>query len=702
MRRTWLALLLALPLLLPAAGVRGDAQPLWPELRPWPAVQRSDQRPGDAALLVAVQDYAHLAPVEGALDNLADWEAFLHDGLGIPTEAIVVVTEGNATRSRIEERGIQAARKVAPGGTLWFVFIGHGATRTVLQPDRVDHSVLVGATAEKTAKGVVDPAHSIDRDVLLATLRRRLPGGARLVGVIDACFSGEDRDGQPLAEGAQLSSVRADTPALQDRETLLLATSKGQLAGRLPGARRPAFSYLLLAGLRGWGDDRGVSRTANGDDQVTPEEALAWSAAVLSTLEAGQAPRALGDPSAVILPASGEEAPDLLAIKEALRGGGGGGGGGSYDELREKAERATRLRAARHAARQEAARRRGAERDRLVSEAQERAAEECAEVRAIGELDAATGREAAQKWLADWAAAEVSLPRVVVPVEGFPGEEPVEIAAERTPVEPAELAEVGRIAQGRGGGASAGWRRSEVVEVPAGEFLYGCRSLSGRDETGCFDWELSPAVKRRTVAFSIDKVEVTVDRFLGCVAEGKCGEDSYRTGGTCNAAEGGQPARSGHPMNCVDWSGADAFCREVGGRLPTEEEWEKAARGTEGRVWPWGDSQATCSYAVMEDRSGDGCGTGTTAAVGSKPAGASPYGALDMTGNVWEWTSSCWESPDVAGTNDPGASDGCSRSIRGGSFDRHARFVRAGSRFDNDPAPLAPFLGFRCARSSGP
>jgi formylglycine-generating enzyme required for sulfatase activity len=95
---------------------------------------------------------------------------------------------------------------------------------------------------------------------------------------------------------------------------------------------------------------------------------------------------------------------------------------------------------------------------------------------------------------------------------------------------------------------------------------------------------------------------------------------------------------SDHPVVCVAWDEAKAYCEWVGKRLPTDIEWEKAARGTDGRTYPWGDDELSCEYAIMYE--GDaGCERKTTWPVGSKPKGASPYGAVDMSGNVLEWVA---------------------------------------------------------------
>ncbi len=149
-------------------------------------------------------------------------------------------------------------------------------------------------------------------------------------------------------------------------------------------------------------------------------------------------------------------------------------------------------------------------------------------------------------------------------------------------------------------------------------------------------------------------------------------------------------AKQDHPVTCVSWHDAIAFCKWAGVRLPTEAEWEKAARGTDGRIWPWGNREPNSGLCNFDVTVGD------TTPVGRYPDGKSPYGLLDVAGNVWEWTSSLWgtdtSKPEFGYPYD--AKDGRENltrrirvraRLRGGSFRDDAQGVRCACRFGYNP-----------------
>ncbi len=229
-----------------------------------------------------------------------------------------------------------------------------------------------------------------------------------------------------------------------------------------------------------------------------------------------------------------------------------------------------------------------------------------------------------------------------------------------------------------------------MVKVPAGKFLRGTR--------GGGDGVEGPQKEIHLDGFWIDKYEVTVDDYARCVSAGACSEPKS-VGSYYNWGKSG---RGKHPVNGVNWDQAVGYCKWAGKRLPTEAEWEKAARGTDGRTYSWGEAEPSCEYAVMYD-DGDGCGRDSTWEVGSKTKGVSPYGAYDMAGNVWEWTADWYDGKYYSKSpvrNPMGPKSGSYRVLRGGGWLGDASGLRAANRDYYSPSDAYDSaLGFRCVRS---
>lgn len=248
---------------------------------------------------------------------------------------------------------------------------------------------------------------------------------------------------------------------------------------------------------------------------------------------------------------------------------------------------------------------------------------------------------------------------------------------------------------------AAGSPGGEMVRVPAGPFLMGCNV---RVDAECERDEKPRMVE--VAAFRIDKTEVTVAAYAACVKAGGCSAQGLeskffddRDQGITESCNWNKPGREQHPINCVDWSHADAYCRWAKKRLPTEAEWEKAARGTDGLKYTWGndgfgtrlvaniaDERAKRNWPYWSTAPGYDDGFLFTAPVGSFVDGASPYGALDLIGNVWEWTAD-WEK------------SGKTRVLRGGSWSDGPRETRTSRRVGVPPTERASHAGFRCART---
>ncbi|MDC0677691.1 bifunctional serine/threonine-protein kinase/formylglycine-generating enzyme family protein [Sorangium atrum] len=244
----------------------------------------------------------------------------------------------------------------------------------------------------------------------------------------------------------------------------------------------------------------------------------------------------------------------------------------------------------------------------------------------------------------------------------------------------------------------------DMVRVPAGRFTMGSEK-GGKSERPPHDVTL-------TRAFDVDRTEVTVAAYQRCVEAGRCAPsglhgpratdaDVEQRGALCTAAD---PAKSQHPISCVDQAQAAAYCAFVGKRLPTEAEWEYAARGADGREYPWGNEAPGCAHAIVSRPPGQGCGGRGkgTQEVGSAKAGASPSGALDMAGNVWEWVADGWD-PGVyargAQTDPQVPATGSRGVLRGGSWDFSASTAKATFRLAYDREAGDVSTGFRCVRS---
>jgi ribose transport system permease protein len=221
----------------------------------------------------------------------------------------------------------------------------------------------------------------------------------------------------------------------------------------------------------------------------------------------------------------------------------------------------------------------------------------------------------------------------------------------------------------------------DMVEIPAGPFIMG-------SDTGAEDE--APAHEVDLPAFEMDKFEVTNADFARFVEATGYQTDAEKEGRTKNW-RGAAQGKDNHPVVFVSWNDAVAYCRWLGKRLPTEAEWEKAARGTDGRTYPWGNEWDPSKANTKES------GLRGTAAVGSFGAGASPYGVEDMAGNVWEWTAD-WYEPYPGSTYKSDYFGQKFKVLRGGAWFETPDFVRTTVRNANNETAANDDIGFRCAR----
>ena len=251
--------------------------------------------------------------------------------------------------------------------------------------------------------------------------------------------------------------------------------------------------------------------------------------------------------------------------------------------------------------------------------------------------------------------------------------------------------------------------------VPAGPFTMGADNVGEPDE--------HPAHTVELPAFYLDLTEVSNEAWSRCVAAGACPPPDVTSAARNGFGADARFRGPRQPVSAVGWDDARAYCAWIGKRLPTEAEWEKAARGTDARRYPWGNAEPTPDRAVFS-------GGGVTAEVGTHPRGAGPYGHLDLAGNVWEWVEDIY---DPYAYTRPGAPQGrggtceetlaaledlrnrgrkgftgsnpipteCEHVLRGGAFNYSAPGLRSSNRVHHAARFHLVMSGLRCAKGAG-
>ena len=243
-----------------------------------------------------------------------------------------------------------------------------------------------------------------------------------------------------------------------------------------------------------------------------------------------------------------------------------------------------------------------------------------------------------------------------------------------------------------------------LVCVPAGRFLMG----AGEDDSLAKDSE-KPQHEVDLDAYWMDRTEVTNINFGKCLAAGACHPKQYETSAASYVPYSVHPDAQNFPALIYESEPAVEYCQWAGRRLPTEAEWEKAARGADGRLYPWGNDPLGCNRAnyyacALSTSTAPRCGNSehcATNEVNSHPTGASPYGALNMAGNVWEWVADWYQADYYSHSpadNPRGPASGHFRVIRGGGATSISQDLRVTRRASGEPQHyMDGQMGFRCA-----
>ena len=660
----------------------------------WPDLSRPARTIGggthDSAVVIGVENYSFVPPVPGAEQNARAWYDYLTQTLGVPPESIRLLTGVDATKEEIQEAARLASERANQKGTLWFIFIGHGAPSS----DGKD-GLLVGVDAQQKSASL--SARSLGRSELLKALSSSRAKAIRVI--IDACFSGRGQDGATIAPGLQpLLSVGA--PAFLDQRMTVLTAARGdQFAGALPGTHRPAFSYLVLGGLRGW--------APNQDGKITGEGLVRYSQGALDATLRGrnQTPDIIGSREAIFGVSTGETAPDLAALAKVTSGSGSDGftvsafsqlpkirapesiqapagvedwrdvdvdALGQYDAAMkfdksdaEADEKAKKWRSLVKSA------------PRFAGQAEERAIqwEKYSKELAANEEARESHAEAME---ADWAKLGKLLSLDIIPTDrkkrwaamyvrayGSSSDENPHVA-ELQPFLPSGTIQITPESRGKVGLRG----RAGVVWIPIDGGTFNMGSSEG-------DSDELPTHTVAVQGFKIARSLVTFGQYKQCVKSGACSPLGCVS-----------PADS-YPVYCANWDQATSFSKWVGGRLPTEAEWEYAASEPGHNIFPWGNSEPTCDYAVM---GGESCGVKSPSPICTKESGNTKSGICDMAGNVWEWTQDWYHESYNGAPRDGSAWEypvGARRVIRGGSWSSGRKSLRSTNR-GNAPPDIFP------------